>query len=327
MIPIYAIHRDPKWWGDDAELFRPERWLKADKSEQRRKAFMPFGDGPRSCPGATFALQEAKLAIFRLLQQFNIELDTPEVSWPFSVPGQARRCCLYRLCSTQYGYHCSYTASSGRSAWDRYLLSSSFWMIPASEHHFNGDIIVNDNRRTCHWWEQYTCNNCWSCVLPGLLCETRDILKCCTNACADIGMRQVPLKFRHSATMAVKGGVWVKVQERKCRECTIWSEAIFYPIFLALAVTLSALSVWRSWSICCTIFFSRFFFVHFELFLWLAKAYFDSLLVDVGLLSVSSDLDKPPAMWLPHLLVYYQSKLIANFTHRNNDVSLFWSWL
>lgn len=63
--------------------------------------------------------------------------------------------------------------------------------------------------------------------------------------------------------------------------------------------------------------------MHFELFLWLAKAYFDSLLVDVGLLSVSSDLDKPPAMWLPHLLVYYQSKLIANFTHRNNDVSLF----
>ena len=83
MIPIYAIHRSPEFWGVDAEFFRPERWLTGDEQlkARQRRSFMPFGDGPRSCPGALFAIQEAKLAIFRLLQQFSLELDAPEVSY------------------------------------------------------------------------------------------------------------------------------------------------------------------------------------------------------------------------------------------------------
>lgn len=44
------------------------------------KAFMPFGDGARACPGAKFALQEAKLALFRMLQHFDLKLKDPEVA-------------------------------------------------------------------------------------------------------------------------------------------------------------------------------------------------------------------------------------------------------
>ena len=64
MIPIYAIHREPEIWGQDAEQFRPDRWLQGSLEQQalQTKAFMPFGDGPCNCPGAKFALQEAKLA-------------------------------------------------------------------------------------------------------------------------------------------------------------------------------------------------------------------------------------------------------------------------
>ena len=81
MIPIYAIHRDKKTWGQDSERFLPERWLKgsAEMKALQARAFMPFGDGARACPGARFALQEAKLALFRMLQSFTLELAEPEV--------------------------------------------------------------------------------------------------------------------------------------------------------------------------------------------------------------------------------------------------------
>lgn len=81
MIPIYAIHRNPKQWGEHAACFLPERWLDrpAEKQAMQAKAFMPFGDGARACPGAKFALQEAKLALFRMLQHFDLKLKDPEV--------------------------------------------------------------------------------------------------------------------------------------------------------------------------------------------------------------------------------------------------------
>ena len=81
MIPIYAIHLDPKTWGKTAQCFMPERWLEGSVDQQRlqARAFMPFGDGARACPGAKFALQEAKLALFRMLQHFDLELANPEV--------------------------------------------------------------------------------------------------------------------------------------------------------------------------------------------------------------------------------------------------------
>lgn len=82
MIPIYAIHREPKIWGQDAEQLRPGRWLQASPEQQalQAKAFMPFGDGPRNCPGAKFALQEAKLALFQLVQNFDFTSGSSEVS-------------------------------------------------------------------------------------------------------------------------------------------------------------------------------------------------------------------------------------------------------
>ena len=44
--PVFALHMMKEVWGEDAELFNPERWEKEDKTEMYR-AFAPFSIGPR----------------------------------------------------------------------------------------------------------------------------------------------------------------------------------------------------------------------------------------------------------------------------------------
>lgn len=67
MISLYAMQQRCDIWGDDPEVFRPERW-------EDRKAgfeFIPFGGGPRKCVGQQMALTEASYTVVRLLQRFD----------------------------------------------------------------------------------------------------------------------------------------------------------------------------------------------------------------------------------------------------------------
>ena len=63
------------------ETFDPERWLSAPNPEQRHntEAFMPFGTGPRFCPGRNLALTEIKMVIAMLCHHFDLKLATPEI--------------------------------------------------------------------------------------------------------------------------------------------------------------------------------------------------------------------------------------------------------
>ena len=45
-VPSYTIHRDREVWGDDAAVYRPERWFERDQDTIQR-AFNPFSYGPR----------------------------------------------------------------------------------------------------------------------------------------------------------------------------------------------------------------------------------------------------------------------------------------
>ncbi len=67
MIPIYALGRHALLW-DDPDAFRPDRF--ADRKSIDRYAYLPFGDGPRICIGASFALQEAVIILATLLSRF-----------------------------------------------------------------------------------------------------------------------------------------------------------------------------------------------------------------------------------------------------------------
>jgi cytochrome P450 len=58
----------------DPTAFKPERWLQADSEKTiDKKISMPFGSGPRTCPGRYLALMEIKIALAMVLSQFTIE--------------------------------------------------------------------------------------------------------------------------------------------------------------------------------------------------------------------------------------------------------------
>jgi len=67
MIPVYALHRHRALW-NDPDRFDPDRWL--NRKSVDRYAYLPFGDGPRICIGASFALQEAVIILATLLARF-----------------------------------------------------------------------------------------------------------------------------------------------------------------------------------------------------------------------------------------------------------------
>lgn len=75
-ISILAIHHEPEIWGDDAHLFKPERFSDgiAKATKGNIAAFIPFGLGARSCLGLNFAVIEAKIALAMILQRYSFTL-------------------------------------------------------------------------------------------------------------------------------------------------------------------------------------------------------------------------------------------------------------
>lgn len=67
MVPIYALGRHQQLW-DQPDGFDPDRFK--DRKAIDRYAYLPFGDGPRICIGASFAQQEAVIILATLLSRF-----------------------------------------------------------------------------------------------------------------------------------------------------------------------------------------------------------------------------------------------------------------
>jgi cytochrome P450 len=53
--------------------FDPQRWLEGGDASHAKRVSMPFGAGPRTCPGRYLALVEMKMALAMLLGSFDIE--------------------------------------------------------------------------------------------------------------------------------------------------------------------------------------------------------------------------------------------------------------
>lgn len=83
--PIVALTRhiavDPANFGEP-QRFNPDRWLQAadsDSCPHNTQAFLPFGTGPRFCPGRNLALAEIKIVLAMLCRNFDIKLTNPSL--------------------------------------------------------------------------------------------------------------------------------------------------------------------------------------------------------------------------------------------------------
>lgn len=86
----YVVTRNTSVYGDDADEFRPERWLKGkDEPEAVYKARLAamnaadlsFGAGSRVCIGKNLALLEAYKAVATLVLRYDVELVDPASQW------------------------------------------------------------------------------------------------------------------------------------------------------------------------------------------------------------------------------------------------------
>jgi cytochrome P450 / NADPH-cytochrome P450 reductase len=66
-----ALHRQPEW-GDNVELFDPDRFDPTRSTARPAALYKPFGTGARSCIGRQFALHEATMAIARVVHRYRL---------------------------------------------------------------------------------------------------------------------------------------------------------------------------------------------------------------------------------------------------------------
>ncbi|KAF2678674.1 cytochrome P450 [Lentithecium fluviatile CBS 122367] len=83
LIVPWATNRDPKLWGPDSEVFRPERWLDTSTGRaamggaESNYAFLTFFHGPRSCIGQVFARAELRALVAAVAGQFEMRMADP----------------------------------------------------------------------------------------------------------------------------------------------------------------------------------------------------------------------------------------------------------
>jgi cytochrome P450 len=78
IIPIYVVQRHERLWSEPLR-FDPARFSSEAKSGRHRCAYMPFGGGPRTCIGNTFAMFEGKAMLATPLARARFELPKAEL--------------------------------------------------------------------------------------------------------------------------------------------------------------------------------------------------------------------------------------------------------
>ncbi|KAF8714163.1 hypothetical protein HU200_028174 [Digitaria exilis] len=74
-VNVWAIGRDPAVWGEDAAVFRPERFAgsRVDVKGQDLE-LLPFGSGRRMCPGVSLGLRMVQVILANLLHAYTWRL-------------------------------------------------------------------------------------------------------------------------------------------------------------------------------------------------------------------------------------------------------------
>ncbi|KAJ8083047.1 hypothetical protein PM082_008910 [Marasmius tenuissimus] len=84
LLSVHGYHRSRVVFGDDAHIFRPERWLDAEESRTKAHTssggiysnLLTFSGGVRPCPGWRFAVLEIQAFVVELIANFEFSLSS-----------------------------------------------------------------------------------------------------------------------------------------------------------------------------------------------------------------------------------------------------------
>ncbi|XP_066591318.1 cytochrome P450 6B7-like [Prorops nasuta] len=79
IIPVWALHRDPDIY-PEPDVFDPNRFLNKESTIKHPMHYLPFGDGPRNCIGARFAVHQTKLGIITVIKNFKVDVCEKTIS-------------------------------------------------------------------------------------------------------------------------------------------------------------------------------------------------------------------------------------------------------
>jgi cytochrome P450 family 313 len=87
IIPVFKLHRNKMYWGEDANQFRPERFQKESFSKVHPYAFIPFTKGPRMCIGWRYAMFVIKILLTHFLLRYEVDtsLKLDELQFKFHI--------------------------------------------------------------------------------------------------------------------------------------------------------------------------------------------------------------------------------------------------
>ncbi|ROV96012.1 hypothetical protein VMCG_08002 [Cytospora schulzeri] len=86
----WVIHRNKEIFGEDVDVYRPERWLVDETKDREREearikemtgTMMQFGMGSRTCIGKNISLLEIYKLVPSLLRRFEINFQDPSRDW------------------------------------------------------------------------------------------------------------------------------------------------------------------------------------------------------------------------------------------------------
>ncbi|EUC61521.1 cytochrome P450 family protein [Rhizoctonia solani AG-3 Rhs1AP] len=87
-LSLQAANKDAQTWGEDAEDFKPDRWLMPLPTSVTNSrmpgiysSVMTFSGGPRACPGVKFSQLEMKIILASLVSSFKFELSKDAIKW------------------------------------------------------------------------------------------------------------------------------------------------------------------------------------------------------------------------------------------------------
>ncbi|KAK7900757.1 Cytochrome p-450 [Exophiala xenobiotica] len=82
-VSANVIHMDKEVFGEDADRFRPERWIDASPEQLKLmdRSFLAFGHGTRTCIGKNISILEMGKFIPQIFRHFDLEWASTESEW------------------------------------------------------------------------------------------------------------------------------------------------------------------------------------------------------------------------------------------------------